>query len=63
MAAEERFLGAFCQLKKINPKKLLLSNGRNQIMIGKKMIYLIIAAVVCGLAYTGWKLTSRNAYE
>ncbi len=27
------------------------------------MIYLLIAAVICGLAYTGWKLTSRNAYE
>ena len=29
----------------------------------KKMTYLIVAAVVCGLFYSGWKLTSRNAYE
>ena len=29
----------------------------------RKMIYLLIALVVIGLAYAGWKLTSRNAYE
>ena len=29
----------------------------------KKMTYLIVAAVVCGLFYIGWKLTARNAYE
>ena len=27
------------------------------------MTYLIVAAVVCGLFYIGWKLTARNAYE
>ena len=29
----------------------------------KKMIYLCVAAVVVGIAYFGWKLTARNAYE
>ena len=29
----------------------------------KKMIYLLIAAILSGLGYAGWKLTSRNAYE
>ena len=27
------------------------------------MIYVLIAVVVCVVVYTGWKLTSRNAYE
>ena len=27
------------------------------------MVYLVVAAVICGLVYMGWKLTSRNAYE
>ena len=27
------------------------------------MVYLFVAAIVVGLAYMGWKLTSRNAYE
>ena len=29
----------------------------------KKMIYLIIAVVICGAVFVGWKLTSRSAYE
>jgi hypothetical protein len=29
----------------------------------KKMIYLVIAAVLVVVVYFGWKLTSRNAYE
>lgn len=27
------------------------------------MVYLVTAAIVFGLAFMGWKLTSRNAYE
>jgi len=27
------------------------------------MIYLLIALLVCGTAYVGWKLTSRSGYE
>ncbi len=27
------------------------------------MVYFVVVAVVFGLAYMGWKLTSRNAYE
>ena len=27
------------------------------------MTYIIVAAIVSGLGYMGWKLTSRNAYE
>jgi len=34
-----------------------------QIMIAKKMLYALIAVVICGLVYMGWKLTARNAYE
>jgi hypothetical protein len=29
----------------------------------KKMIYLCVAVVVVAIAYTGWKLTARGAYE
>ena len=29
----------------------------------KKMIYLIIAVVIGGVVFMGWKLTSRSAYE
>lgn len=29
----------------------------------KKMVYLIVAAVICGVVFMGWKLTSRSAYE
>ena len=29
----------------------------------KKMFYLIFAVVICGAVFTGWKLTSRSAYE
>ena len=29
----------------------------------KKMGYLLVAVVVCGIVYMGWKLTSRSAYE
>lgn len=29
----------------------------------KKMVYLIVAAVLCGVVFMGWKLTSRSAYE
>ncbi len=29
----------------------------------KKMVYLIFAAVLCGVVFMGWKLTSRSAYE
>lgn len=29
----------------------------------KKMTYILLAALLCGFIYTGWKLTSRNAYE
>jgi DNA gyrase inhibitor GyrI len=32
-------------------------------MNAKRMIYLLVAVVICGLAYTAWKLTSRSAYE
>lgn len=32
-------------------------------MVTKKMTYLVAAVIFCGLAYMGWKLTSRNAYE
>lgn len=32
-------------------------------MIAKKMSYLLIAVALVALAYGGWKLTSRNAYE
>ena len=31
--------------------------------VTQKMTYLIIAAIVGGILYTGWKLTSRSAYE
>ena len=27
------------------------------------MVYIFVAAIVFGLVYMGWKLTSRNAYE
>ena len=27
------------------------------------MTYIIVAAIVIGICYVGWKLTSRNAYE
>lgn len=27
------------------------------------MFYIAMAAVICGLAYMGWKLTSRSGYE
>ena len=29
----------------------------------KKMIYLLVAVVICGAIFMGWKLTSRSAYE
>lgn len=29
----------------------------------KKMVYLIVAAVLCGAVFMGWKLTSRSSYE
>ena len=29
----------------------------------KKMVYLIVAVVICGVVFMGWKLTSRSAYE
>ena len=29
----------------------------------KKMIYLIVAVVICSAIFMGWKLTSRSAYE
>lgn len=29
----------------------------------RKMIYIVIAVLILGLVYTGWKLTSRDAYE
>lgn len=29
----------------------------------KTMTYFVVAALLCGLFYMGWKLTSRNAYE
>ena len=29
----------------------------------KKMVYLIVAVVICGAVFMGWKLTSRSAYE
>jgi len=32
-------------------------------MVSKRMIYIFIFVLVIGVAYTGWKLTSRNAYE
>lgn len=32
-------------------------------MVKKRMIYLVVTVIMFGLAYTGWKLTSRNAYE
>jgi DNA gyrase inhibitor GyrI len=32
-------------------------------MTGKKMAYLIAAVAVVVIAYFGWKMTSRNAYE
>jgi len=27
------------------------------------MIYIVVAVLVCGLGYMGWKLTSRSSYE
>ena len=33
------------------------------VLVTKKMIYIVLAIVICVLAYAGWKLTSRNAYE
>lgn len=32
-------------------------------MTRKKMLYLIVATVVVAVAYFGWKLTARSAYE
>lgn len=32
-------------------------------MTGKRMVYLCIAAAVLAVAYFGWKLTARSAYE
>jgi hypothetical protein len=29
----------------------------------KKMVYLIVAVVVCSVVFLGWKLTSRSGYE
>jgi len=29
----------------------------------KKMVYLIVAVVICSIVFMGWKLTSRSAYE
>lgn len=34
-----------------------------QNMSTKKMVYLIVVVIVCGLVFMGWKLTSRSAYE
>ena len=44
-------------------KKTFRSHWRCRILVSKKMAYLVLAAIVCGLVYFGWKLTSRNAYE
>ena len=27
------------------------------------MVYIVVAVLVCGFAYMGWKLTSRSSYE
>ena len=27
------------------------------------MVYIVVAVLVCGLAFMGWKLTSRSSYE
>jgi DNA gyrase inhibitor GyrI len=32
-------------------------------MAGKKMVYIVIAVFIIGLACVGWKVTSRSAYE
>lgn len=32
-------------------------------MVTKIAIYLVVAVAICWLAYMGWKLTSRDAYE
>ena len=32
-------------------------------MVSRKMIYFVIVVVVAGVAYAGWKFTSRSAYE
>jgi len=35
----------------------------NDVLATKKMIYIVLAIVICVLAYAGWKLTARSAYE
>jgi hypothetical protein len=32
-------------------------------MVSRRMIYIFVFVLIIGVAYTGWKLTSRNAYE
>ncbi len=46
-----------------NSLKIKVRIQAGETMNARTMTYYLIAAIACGLLYTGWKLTSRNAYE